>query len=43
MNNHAHARDTQSQFENIVMEVFGGTIAVIGLGFETMVALATGV
>lgn len=43
MNNHTQTRNTQSQLEAIVMEVFGGTIAIAGLGLEAMVTLTTGI
>jgi hypothetical protein len=33
----------QTQFEAVIMEVFGRTLAIIGLGLETAVAVTAGV
>src|SRR5436309_14655751 len=43
MRNHAGQADAQAQFEAVVRELLGRTIAIIGLEFEAFVALGAGV
>ena len=43
MRDHPRTRNTQAEFEAVVFFLFGGAVAVIGLGFEAAVATAAGI
>ena len=43
IDDHAAARDAQTQFEAIVMQLLGCTIAIIGLWLETTIPAAASV
>ena len=41
--NHAGACDTKSELEAVVVQIFGGTISIVRLRFETAVAITASV